>query len=164
MSKARSRSGSVRQPAGRRSAIPAGDLPAGVVPGVEMRQLAGQDRRLDRVEPLVVARVEMLALVALAEVAPAPREVGELVVVGADHPAVAEGAEVLARVEAERPGAAEGAGGALAPTGPVRLSGVLEEEQIAFAGEGRRRVHVADLPVEVDHHQRRRPGPDHPRG
>src|SRR5205085_3162448 len=79
-------------------------LAPGRIPAVEMRELHAQERRLQPVEPFVVAEHCMVALPELAEVAPAPRLVGDVLVVRADRAAVTESTEVLARVEAERGG------------------------------------------------------------
>ena len=71
-----------------------------------MRELDPQQRGLEPVQPLVVAELNVLALGPLAEVAQPSQPRGEHLVVGADRAAVAERAEVLARVEGERRGVA----------------------------------------------------------
>ena len=77
------------------------------VPGVEVGQLDPQQRRLQPVQPLVVADHDVLALAALAEMAQLPDTSRELSVVGTHRAPVAERAEVLARVERERRRVAE---------------------------------------------------------
>src|SRR5262249_50979359 len=99
---------------GEELAVPARDLPAGGVPGVELAELHAQHGRLERVE--TGAETERLVHVrrALALVALAPRVRRERVVVGEDHAAVAEPTQVLRRLEGEDAGASDGSGG-----GPV---------------------------------------------
>src|SRR6202020_2485477 len=77
------------------------------VPVVEVGELDPQQRRLQAVQPLVVADHGVLALAALAEVAQLSDASRQLRVAGADRAPVPQRAEVLARVERERSRVAE---------------------------------------------------------
>src|SRR5581483_5873450 len=105
-----------------------------------------------------------ISLAELPEVAPAPRLLRQALVVGADRAAVAQRAEVLARVEAERGGGAEGAGAAVAVAGAVGLGRVLEHEEAVALRDRADRVHVSHLTVQVDREDGRRPRADSARG
>src|SRR4051794_28019129 len=94
--------------------------------------------------------------------APAPRLLRHVLVVRADSSAVAEGAEVLARIEAEGRGRAERPRAPIAVARAVRLRGVLEHHQAVPARDARERIHVAHLPVQV--HGQDRAGPVGDRG
>ena len=91
-----------------------------------MRQLDRQRRRLELVQTrdgrLTLADV----LLAPAIHAQRPRAFGHLRVAGEDRAAVAERAEVLGRVEAERGRVAEGANTLARVLGAVRLGAILE--------------------------------------
>src|SRR5919108_5164527 len=112
----------VDQLAQARRLVVGGGAPAALGPAVEVRELDPQDRRLELVEPGVVADQLEGLLVARAVEAQHADGLGELVVARRDRPAVAERAEVLRREERERGGGAERAGpaGSVARTGRLR--------------------------------------------
>ena len=74
---------------------------AGLGPGFEMAQLHAQDRALDAVHAVVEALEHVVVALLLAPVAQHAHGLGVLVIVGDDDAALAAGAEVLARIEAE---------------------------------------------------------------
>src|SRR4051794_20219631 len=82
------------------------------------------------------------------------RDVG---VVGQYRAAVSERAEVLRWIKAERRRVGEGAGPAAVVLGAVGLSGVLDDPQTVSASDGRERLHVGALPVEVYRYERPSP-------
>ena len=65
------------------------------------------------------------------------------------HPAVAERAQVLRRVEREAAGAPEGPRGHPVLSRADRLRGVLEEPEPVARGERAERAHVGESPEEV---------------
>src|SRR6185369_5931121 len=98
---------------GERGRVGGGD-PAPVRGGRrQVDELAGEDRGLQPVQPAVAADPDVLVVIGAlgtAVVGQRPDPRGEVRVVGDDGAAVAPGAEVLARVEAERGCDAVGAG------------------------------------------------------
>ena len=82
---------------------------------------------------------------------------GHLIIVGDDGPALAEGAQVLARVEAEAAAQAERPGPLAAVLGPVRLGGVLDQRDAAPPADVQQRGQVGRLAVEV--YRQDSPGP-----
>ena len=76
--------------------------------------------------------------------------VGERVVAGRHQPALAEGAEVLGRIEAEAAERAERARLRAAVARAVRLCGVLDHGEAVPGGDRADRIHVRHLAVEVD--------------
>ncbi len=127
--------------------------PAPLGPGGEVPEPYPQEGGLQLVEAAVHARDLVPVPVALPAVAQLPQPGREAGVVHEDRPAVAEGAEVLGRVEGKR------ADAALAGERPhrpalvaraVRLARVLEDGEAPLAGEGQDRAHVRGVAVEVD--------------
>ena len=149
---ARRRRGSrAYQPATRRRAV---------VPGVEVPQLHAQRPRpgacrAARSSPRRRARPSSPRRAGRA----ARIRVGELVVVRRHRAGVAERAEVLARVEAERGEPAERADAPALVARAVRLARVLDERDAVRVAELDERVEIGRLPVEVDGDQRARRGP-----
>src|SRR5581483_93585 len=87
--------------AGEPGIVAGGDgAAAGVVVG-QARELDAEDRRLDRVEPRVDAGAGADIAVAPAVFADLARRGRETGIAGDDHPAIAERAEILRRIEAE---------------------------------------------------------------
>ena len=107
-------------------AIAALRIAAAAGPFIQVRQLHPQDRRLELVQPRVVAERLIADLVARAVEAQEPGLFGEGAVGGDDCSAVSEAGEVLGRVEGERGRGAECAGpsGGRARAGGLR--GVLQ--------------------------------------
>ena len=95
----------------------------------------------------------MIALL-LTPVAQHAHRLRLLVVVGDDDAALATGAEVLARIEAEAAGQADAAGARASIFSAVRLAGILDDGNAVALGDRRDRVHVGHLAVEMDGHDR----------
>ena len=98
----------------------------------------------------------MLALCPLTEIAQPPNTSSQRVIIGADGSAVAEGAQVLRRIERERRRVTQRARPTTAVRSAVGLCAVLEHEQSPRPGDGVERIHVACLAVQVDGKNRRR--------
>ena len=81
---------------------------------------------------------------------------GEALIGGGDHAGVAEAAEVLRRVEAERGGIAQTARAASVIPGTDGLRGIFQHEQPASLGDGVDRPHVGGLAVQMDRDDRPR--------
>ena len=108
----------------------------GLVPVVDVAELGLEHDGLDGVEPAVDALdlVDVLLERAVAgEQAGVP---GEFVVVGDDRPAVPVGAEVLAGVEAERPGDAECPGLPALVGREMGLGAILDEMELVLVANG----------------------------
>src|SRR5204862_8103672 len=103
--------------------------------------------RLDRVEPARPAFALVLVLRPLPVLAQRLRGLREPGVVRGQRARVAKGAEVLARIEAERRERAFRAGADAVPIRSVCLAGVLDELQPAAVGELEERAHVGHLAV-----------------
>jgi len=93
----------------------------------------------------------------LAEVPEKPDPLRELGIVCGDCAGVAEGAEVLARIEAERREATEASDAPAPVPSAVRLTGVLDECDAAVLRESQQRVDIDGMSVEVDGDDRTRP-------
>ena len=122
-----------------------------------MPELHAEDSGLEGVESGVDPNLVMVILrlhPVDAQPGERPAEVG---VIGGHQAAVAESAQVLGGVEAERRGLAEPAGATPLIRGPDGLGGVFENEEPVSAGDLVDRVHVGGLAVEVDRDDR--PGP-----
>ena len=94
----------------------------------------------------------MVVLLALAVVAQLPQLFGDPIVVGRDHSAVAERAEVLRRVEAERRGVAEAARPPSLVSRAVGLRGILDHQQVVPPRDRQDGVEVDRQAVEMDRH------------
>jgi hypothetical protein len=115
-------------------------------------ELDAQDRRLQRVEPRVVADQLEGLLVARPVEAQHPHALGDLVVACEHRAAVAEGAEVLGREEGQSGGRAQRARAAGRRTRAERLRGVLEHGHAERLDLGHRR----DVAEQVDDDDRLR--------
>ena len=113
-------------------------------------------RRLERVEPAVRAAAHASPPRRSPKLRSSRAVAATLGVVRDDRAAVAERAEVLGRIEAERRRGAERAGPPAAQRRAVRLRGVLEHDEPVLAGECGDRVHVGALAVEVHRDDRLR--------
>src|SRR5437899_5334985 len=113
------------------------ELPPAGVPPFEASQLDAQDRRLDLVEPRVVANDRVVVARRLTVLAQSAELFGEPVVVGGDAPRLAVGSEVLRAVEGEAAHAAGGAGFGLpvVKKRAVRLRRVLDDRDVSVLGE-----------------------------
>jgi len=117
---------------------------------VEVGQLDAQQRCLERIQALVVSKLHVLTLGALAEMAQAPQPRREHLVVGAHRAAVPQRAEVLGRIERERRRRPERTDPLLTVPRAMRLRRVLQNQQAVWPRERLDRGHVACLTVEVD--------------
>ena len=88
-------------------AVARGERAAPGGPAGEPRQPRAQDGRLHLVEPRIDAGFLMVIAIGLAAVSQPPDPLGERAIVGDDRAAVAERAEILRRIEAERAGDAD---------------------------------------------------------
>ena len=92
-------------------------------------------------------------MVCAALAAQGAADVGEVVVVGDDHPAFA-GGDLLVGVEAEDAGAAEGADGSLAAgdgdASAEAFAGVFDEHQLVLLGELFELDHSAGMSEDFD--------------
>src|SRR6266852_3712861 len=123
-------------------------------PPFEVAQLDAQDRALDTLHPVVVARQRVMVLAVLAPVPQHADGARLLLVARYHHPALAVRAKVLARVVAEAGEVAEAADGPAIVLRAVCLSGVLNDEQFVSLRHREQRVHVGRLAVEVDRKDR----------
>ncbi len=130
--------------------------PAAVGPAAKARQPRAENRRLQIVEPRVDARLDVMIAVGLAAVAQPLDRVGERAIAGDDGAAVAERAEVLGRVEAERAGDADRADRPSAARREMRLAAVLDDREVVSRGDRFDRGHVGRLAVEVHRQDRAR--------
>ena len=73
-------------------------------------------------------------------------------IIGRDHAAVAEGAEVLRREKAEAAEVSDGAGAAPLVLRADRLRAVLDHVQVVPLGDRHNRIHVGHLSVQVHGH------------
>ena len=135
--------------AGQALLVARGDGAAAFVPLVQMRQLDAQDGGLQRVEPAVVALHLVDVLHPRAVVAQHAEAVGQLRVVGGDGAAVAQGAQVLAGIEAPGHGIAVRAQALALVARAVRLRAVFQHAQAVLAGNGQNCVHIGGLTVEM---------------
>jgi len=92
----------------------------------------------------------MIILQLRAIVTESAQFVGERCVVGRHRPAVAEGAQVFARVEAVRGGVAERAYRSPLVARPLGLCGILQNLQSVLLGDRDNRIHIRWLAVKVD--------------
>ena len=95
----------------------------------------------------------MMIPVGLAAVSQPPEPVGQRAIVRDNGSAVAQRAEILGRVEAERSSDADGADRPSARGCEVRLAAVLDDRQVVPCGDALDRRHVGRLPVQVNRQQ-----------
>ena len=128
----------------RRAGAPGG------VAAVQELELDAKDRALDAVHAAVPAHHRVVVFAGLAVVPEHADLRGQFRVIGGDRAGLAEGAEVLAGIEAEAAGHTEGAGFAALVEGAVRLAGILDHRQAVPPGDLQDRVHVGRLPEKMD--------------
>jgi hypothetical protein len=147
--------------AGEGRGISPGPLAPRPAPALEVRELGQQHRRLQRVEPAVVADFLVMILPRTAVEAELAQPIGQRVVLGDDHAAVAEAPEILAGKERERAHGTELARYApLTPDLAPRADGlgrVLDQGEPMALGQGQDRLHGRHLTEQVHHHDP--PGP-----
>src|SRR5215468_1532423 len=98
-----------------------------------MWQLDGEERSLKGIEPRVGALHRVQILLPLAVVPQQPDLLGDALIVGDDHAAVAAGAEILRRIEAERGGVAGAANDPPAGAGAMGLSSIFDNHEVVPA-------------------------------
>jgi len=127
---------------------------AAIGPGIEMRQLGPQDGSLDRVE----ARIHALHLVHVfhpaAIVAQHADAVGQIGAVRGDRTAIAQGAQVLAGIEAPAHHIAMRADAAPLVARAMGLGGILDHRKAVLTRQRKDRVKVGRLAVEVNRQDR----------
>ena len=128
------------------------DAPAFRVHPVQVRQLRQKERRLELVEPAVVALVYMVVLVIRAIIAQSPHPFRQRVVIRHHRAGVAQRTQIFAGIEAEPRRVAKGAHPAALIGCAVGLGAVLHHLQAVAAGNGHDRVHVAGLAIQVHRH------------
>ena len=116
-------------------------------PGVEVRQLDPQDRRLDRVEPAVDA--DQLVVVPRLHAVDAEQleRFGDVVAGRRQEAAVADPAEVLGGIEAEATQVAETSRGPPLVGSADGLGGILNHNEPARACHRHNRLHVGHLEI-----------------
>src|SRR5262245_30816855 len=103
------------------------DRAAAFGPLANGRDLDGQESRLEFVEARIQTDVVVMVFDGRAIIGPAPDAVDDLTVARDDGAAVAEGAEVLARIEAEACGVGQAADSATAQRRAMGLGGILDD-------------------------------------
>jgi hypothetical protein len=142
------------------AAVEAGELAATLGPPGEVLQADPQDRRLQLVEPAVDPGLVVAVPVALAPVAEPPQPGCELRLAHQEGPPVAEGTEVLGRVERQRSARTQGPRRATFVARAMGLARVLDDRDRTGPGTGQDRFHVRGLAVEMHGKDRPRPGRD----
>src|SRR4029079_15072513 len=114
---------------GESQAVRRRDLLALSIPLVEVAQLHGEQRRLDRVQ----ARVGSATLVRVPRSLPVVPELsqatGQTIVIGRHKAPVARGTQVLRGIEAETAGDTQAPAPPVSRHGAVRLAGVLQNDK-----------------------------------
>ena len=130
-----------------------------LVPPVQVRQLDTQNRSLEPVHPVVIAQLSIPELLAgiLAMIAQLAQFLGQSIVISDDAASVAVRPKVLARIETEAPGVAQGSGRPFLVARPLSLGRILHHRQTALCCQLQQRVHVCGLAVDVDRYDG--PGP-----
>ena len=126
------------------------------VPPLEQRELDREHRGLQRVEAAVVAEQFVVVAHLGAVTAQHVHFFGERVVVGQDHAAVPDRAEVLRREERKGPGVADAADQPAHPARTGGLGAVLDHLELVALRDLADRRHVAREPVEVHRDDRAR--------
>jgi hypothetical protein len=129
--------------------VPGRDLTPPPIPRVEMPKLRAQNRGVEGIEPFIPSFDDVNALRLLTETAEQANSLRELFVVRRDGAAVAEGAGILARVEAERGETAECSDTAPLVPRSVRLAGVLDERDTAGFAQLEEGIEIRRLAVQV---------------
>ena len=150
--------------AGQLSRITRRHPPPSVVVRLDPFELHAKDRRLDLVQTAVVAE-DLVHIPLAAPVVPQdPEPPGESLIVRRHHPAVAIGAQVLGRIEGERPRQAERPRLLPLPGGAESLGAVLDQNDSALPGHLGKRLHRRGPAEDMYGDDRLRPGRDPRRG
>lgn len=134
--------------------IARGDGPAARHDPVVAAQTMAQDRGLQIVEPAVERPALALAAVVHAEAAQLQQDLMNGGIVGDHRAAIAQAAQRLGRVEADRGGDAEGACRLSVELRSQGLGGIFKQQQPAPLADGADRIHVAGAAVEIGRHHR----------
>ena len=130
--------------------IPARDGATAGIPGLEMSQFPEKDRRLQLIEPAVIAARDGGILGGLTVDPQRSEALCDSGLVGDHHPGVAERAEVLRGIKTVAAGIAHRARDPAVVPRPVRLGAVFDEPQPVRVGERQDRAHVRALAIEMD--------------
>ena len=130
------------------------------IPGIEAWQSDAQERRLKLIEPTVPPLHLVRALGSRAVVSKQADAICQVRVGGGDSASVAQGTEVLGRIEAETSRMAKCSTTACAVTPAVRLRGVFHHEQVLGPTYPFNRVPLCRLSVEINPEDRPRPFAD----
>src|SRR5947208_8518482 len=115
--------------------VAGGDCPALTGPLVQVWQLDGEQGRLEPIQSLVVTGQSMGRVSAAPQIAPAAGARRQMLVVGADRSAIAQGTQVLAGIEAERGCSPETPRPFVEVHRSVRLRRVLQKRQAVGLGD-----------------------------
>src|SRR5262245_16864819 len=135
---------------GERRPVVSGELTTSFGPMLKPGKLRSQDGRLEFIESRIDPPFLMLIPVDLASVAQALDLLCQGSVVGDHGAAIAQRAEILRRVKAERPGVANGPDRAAVCFGQMGLTAVFDDREVVPRGETLDRGHVRCLPVQVN--------------
>ena len=119
-----------------------------------MRQLYQQCRRLDRIQPEVAANIFVIILRLHPVVAHDEKLMIQFFVVGDDHSTITDAAEVLAGEEAKAPASSHLSGLFAFIGSRDRLCRVLDYRQRRLTSDLHNRVHIRQLAVQVNRHDR----------
>ena len=122
----------------------------GLVPVLQPHQLDAEHRGLDGIETAVIALDVVKIFLRLPVIPDHADLLRHLFVLGHDGAGLAEGAEVLAGVEAKAAGCAQGSCFFAFVRGAVGLAGVFDDNEVELASDFEDRVHVGRLAVKVD--------------
>ena len=130
--------------------VATGNVVAGMVPGVDVAELDGEDGALEAVHAGVPADFVVVVAAAHAVLTEHFGALGEVAGVGGDHAGVACGTEVFGGIEAEGGDVAEGSGFDSTPLGAPGLGGVFDEREVALLGDAGEGSPVSTLAKEVN--------------
>src|SRR5262245_38775702 len=127
-----------------------------------MRQPRAKDRSLDLVEPRIHAELIVIVTPPPSAVLKNPDAICQRGVARDDGAAVAQGAEILRGIEAERARDADGPNRTAIRRREVGLAAVLDDRQAVAERDALNAGHVGGLAVQVHRHDGARPRSDEP--
>jgi hypothetical protein len=130
--------------------VVAGGGAARLVPLVEIGQLSREHGGLKGVQASRVAEQLVVVLAPLAVLAEGTHSLGDSLVARHETTRVAEGTQVLGRVEAEGRGIAGAAGPVAVADGAVRLTGILDDEESFGSSQLSDSSYVGELSEEMN--------------
>ena len=119
-----------------------------------MTELDPQHRALDPLHPIVEPLEGMVILPLLAPVAQHADPLGEVLVVGDHHAALAAGPEVLPGIEAEAAHVADGAHAPALVLRAVGLGSIFDDDEVMAAGDVQDGVEIRGLAMQVHRQDR----------